>query len=117
MTNFKWWWKLWWISRNKWQPNLPYICDHPYRILIISGSGSDKNNALLNLTKNQWPDFDKIYLYVKDSFESNYQLLINRRGKARIKKIKESKGINWLFTNDNDIYQNLENNNPVFDDM
>ena len=33
--------------------NLPYIPDHPYRILIIRGSGSGKNNVLLNLMKNQ----------------------------------------------------------------
>ena len=29
---------------SKW----PYIPDHPYRILIIGGSGSGKTNALLN---------------------------------------------------------------------
>ena len=27
----------------------PYIPDHPYRILIIGGSGSGKTNTLLNL--------------------------------------------------------------------
>ena len=30
-------------------PNLPYIPDHPYRILINGGSGSGKTNVLLNL--------------------------------------------------------------------
>ena len=34
-------------------PNWPYIPDHPYRILIIGGSGSGKTNLLLNLIKNQ----------------------------------------------------------------
>ena len=34
-------------------PNLPYIPDHPYRILIISGSGLWKTNALLNLIKHE----------------------------------------------------------------
>ena len=29
--------------------NWPYIPDHPYRILKIGGSGSQKANALLNL--------------------------------------------------------------------
>ena len=33
--------------------NWPYIPDHPYRILIICGSGSEKTIALLNLIKNQ----------------------------------------------------------------
>ena len=27
----------------------PYILNHPYRILIIGGSGSGKANALINL--------------------------------------------------------------------
>ena len=37
-------------------PNWPYISDHPYRILIIGGSGSGKINVLLNLIKHQRPE-------------------------------------------------------------
>ena len=62
-------------------PNWPYIPDHPYRILIIVGSGSGKTNVLLNLIKNQQPDSDKIYLYVKDPFQSKCQLLIKKTEK------------------------------------
>ena len=42
-------------NENKTQHNLKwsYIPDHPYRILIIGGSGSGKTNALLNLINNQ----------------------------------------------------------------
>ena len=40
---------------SKW----PYIPDHPYRILIVDGSGSGKTNVLLNLINNQL-DIDKI---------------------------------------------------------
>ena len=40
--------------------------------ILIGGSGSGKTNVLLNLIKNQRPDTDKIYLYVKDPFESKY---------------------------------------------
>ena len=29
-------------------PNWPHIPDHPYRTLIIGGSGSGKTNTLLN---------------------------------------------------------------------
>ena len=58
--------------------NWPYIPDHPYRILIIGGSGSGKTNLLLNLIENQ-PDIDKIYLYAKDPYEAKYQYLINKR--------------------------------------
>ena len=52
--------------------NWPYITDHLYRILIIGGLGSGNTNVLLNLIKYQKPDIDKIYLYVKDPFESKY---------------------------------------------
>ena len=41
-------------------PNWAYISDHPYRILIIGGSGSGTTNVLLNLIKHQWPDIGKI---------------------------------------------------------
>ena len=72
-------------------PNWPYITDHPYRILTIRCSRSGKTNVLLNLINHQRPD--KIYLYVKDPFESKYQLLINKYEKAGIKKLKKSKSI------------------------
>ena len=38
--------------------NWTYIPDHPYRILIIGGSGSGKNSVLLYLIKHQ--DIDQI---------------------------------------------------------
>ena len=61
--------------------NWPYIPDHPYRILIVGGSGLGKINALLNLIKNQ-PDIDKIYLYAKYLYKVKYQYLINIRERA-----------------------------------
>ena len=48
-------------NKTEHNKNWPYIPDHPYRILIIGGSGSGKTNLLLNLIENQ-PDIDKIYL-------------------------------------------------------
>ena len=61
-------------GENKTKNNLkwPYIPDHPYRILIVGGSGSGKTNALLNLLNNQL-DIDKRYLYAKDPYEVKYQ--------------------------------------------
>ena len=58
--------------------NCSYIPHHPYRILVIGGSGCGKTNLLLNLTENQ-PDIDKIHLYAKDPYEAKYQYLINKR--------------------------------------
>ena len=42
------------VNENKTEhnKNWPYIPDHPYRILIIGGSGSGKTNLLLNLIEN-----------------------------------------------------------------
>ena len=51
--------------------------NHPYRILIIGGSGSGKTNSLFNLI-NQKPGIDKIYLYAKYPFEAKYQVLIKK---------------------------------------
>ena len=75
-------------NENKKQHNFnwPYIPDHPYRILIIGGSGFGKTNALLNLIHNQ-PDIDKIYLYAKDPYEDKYQYLINKRESVGISMI------------------------------
>ena len=62
---------------NKHDLNQPQLPGHPYRILIIGGSGSGKTNALVNLIKQQDNDdysiIDKIYLYVKDSYDAKYQ--------------------------------------------
>ena len=45
----------------------------------------------MNLTKHQQPDIYKIYFYVKDPFESKYQLLINGREKVGIRTPKNQK--------------------------
>ena len=88
-------------------PNWPYIRDHPYRILIIDGSGLGK------LMKHQRPDIYKIYLYVKDPFESNYQLLINLREKVGIKTLKNPKSFIEYSQTIDDVYENLEDYNPT----
>ena len=51
----------------------PYTPDHPYRMLIIGGSGTGKTMALLNLIKEQDSDnlTGKIYLYAKDLKNQN----------------------------------------------
>ena len=46
--------------------------DHPYRILIIRGSGSGKTNLLFNLISQQLY-FYKTYIHAKDPYEAKYQ--------------------------------------------
>ena len=68
----------------------------------------DQAKVLLNLIKHQRPDIDKIYLYIKDSFESKYQLLITGGEKVGIKKLKNPKAFtDYSQTNDN-VCENLE---------
>ena len=45
--------------------NWPYIPDHPYRILIIGGSGSGKTSVLLNLVNNEPDIYIYIYIYMQ----------------------------------------------------
>ena len=39
-------------KKKKHNKKWPYSPDHPYRVLIIGGSGSGKTNASLNLIKD-----------------------------------------------------------------
>ena len=75
-------------NNKKHNEKWPYIPDHPYRILIIGGSGSGKTNALLNLI-NEQDDIDKIYLNAKDLSESKYECLIQKREDAGINHVND----------------------------
>ena len=105
---------------SKW----PYIPDHPYRILIIGGSGSGKTNALLNLINNQ-PDIEKIYLYAKDPYEAKYQYLINKRQKVGLDHFDDPNAFIEYSNDRQDVHKNIDDYNPrkkrkvlvVFDDM
>ena len=89
----------------------PYIPDHPYRIVIVGGSGSRKTNALSNLINNQ-TDIDKIYLYAKDPHEAKYQYLINKREKVVLDHFNDPKVL-MLYSNDMlDVYKNVDDYNP-----
>ena len=97
---------------------------HPYKILIVGGSGSRKTNAFLNLINNQ-PDIDKIYLYTIDPYEAKYQYLIKKREKVGLNHFNDFKGF-MKYSNDmQNVYKNIEDYNPgkkrkiliVFDDM
>ena len=93
-------------------PKWPYTPDHPYWILIFGGSGSGKTNVLLNLIKHQRPDINKVFFWIKDLFESKYQLLMNLRKNVGLQKFKNFK-IYWLFANNWWWLWKLEDYNPT----
>ena len=86
-------------------PNSSYIPYHPYKILIIGGWGLGKTNVLLNLIKHQRSDIDKIYLCIRDPFESKCQLLINRQ-KLGIEILKNPKAFIGYSQTIDDVYEN-----------
>ena len=114
------------VHENKTEHNLnwSYTPDHPYRILIIGGSESEKTNALLKLINNQ-PDIDNIYLYAKDLYEAKYQFLISERESTGLKHLNDPKVFVEYSNNMYDLYKNINEHNPdrenkiliVFDDM
>ena len=100
-------------NENKIEHNLkwPYIPDHPYRILIIGGFGSEKTNASLNVINNQ-PDIDKIYLYAKDPYEAKYQYLINKHEKVGFDHLDDHKAFMGYSNDMQYVYKNIEDYNP-----
>ena len=83
--------------KKKTEHNLkwPYVPDHPYRILIIGGAGSEKTNALLKLINNQL-DIDKINLNAKYPYEAKYQFLINKNESTGLKHCNDLEAfIEW----------------------
>ena len=63
--------------------------------------------------KNQQPDINNIYLYVKDPFKSKYQLLINEREEVEIKQLKNPKAFNDYSQKIDDVYENMEDYTPT----
>ena len=111
-------------NNKKHNEKWPYIPDHPYRILIIGGSGSGKTNALINLI-NEQNDIDKIYLYARDLSKAKYEYLTKKREDVRIKHVNNSNAFIECSSTMNDVYQNINDYNLnrrrktliIFDDM
>ena len=87
-----------------------FIPDHPYRILLIGGSGSGKTKALLNLISQQ-DDIDKIYLYAKDLSEPKYELLIKKCEDAGTKHLNDPNALIQCSNTINDVYENFDDCN------
>ena len=111
-------------NKTKHTKNWTYIPGHPYRILIIGGSGYGKTNLLLNLIENQ-PAIDKTYLYAKDPYESKYKYLIIKREGVGIDHFNDLKAFIEYSNDMHDVYKNIDEYNPYkenkalifFDDM
>ena len=111
-------------NSKKHNENWPYIPDYPCRILIIGGSGSERENALINLI-NEQNDIDKIYLYARDLSKAKYEYLIKKREDVRIKHVNNSNAFIECSSTMNDVYQNINDYNLnrrrktliIFDDM
>ena len=111
-------------NENNKEHNLkwPLIPDHPYRILIIGGSGSGKTNALINLI-NEQDDIDKIYLYATDL--SEHGIFIKKRENAGVKYFNDPNVFVECSNTMDEVYENIDDYNPirkgkvliVFDDM
>ena len=104
-------------NNKKHDEKWPYILDHPYRIIIIGGSGSGKTNTLPYLLKEQdnIGFIDKIYLYARDSSELKYQFLIKKREDAGIKHVNNPNAFVVRSNTMNDIYEDIDNYNPKSD--
>ena len=101
------------INKNNKKHNekWPYIPDHPYRILIISGSRSGKTNTLLNLI-NEQRDIDKNFLYAKDLSEYKYEYMIKNRENIGIKHVNNPKAFIDCSNTMDDVYENNDDYNP-----
>ena len=121
MTNFDGY-----VNENKIEhiKNWSYIPDHPYRILIIGGSGSGKINALISLI-NEQNDIDKIYLYARDLKEPKYEYLIEKCEDVGISHVNNPNTFIECSNTMDDVYENINDYNSsrrrkiliFFDDM
>ena len=90
----------------------PYIPDHPYRILIIGGSGSGKTNALINLI-NEQHDIDKIYFYARDLSKPKYEYLIKKRENVGIKHLNNQNAFIECSNTMDNVYEDINDYNPI----
>ena len=97
-------------NNKKHNEKWPFIPEHPYRILIIGGSGLGKTNILLNLI-NEQHDIDTIYLYARDLNEPKYKILIKKCKDPGIKHLNGSNAFIECSNTMDDVYKNIHDYN------
>ena len=78
--------------------------------MIISGSGSQKTNTLLNLI-NEQNDIDKIYSYARYLNEPQYKILIKKREDGGIKHLNDPNAFIECSNTMDDVYENIHDYN------
>ena len=91
-------------NNKKHNEKWPYIPDHPYRILIIGGSGSGETNTLLNLIMNKM-------ILIKSIYEPKYKILIKKSEDAGIKHLNDPNAFIECSNTMDDVYENINDYN------
>ena len=68
-----------------------------------------KNKFIIKSNKSS--TIDKIYLHIKDPYEANYQLLINKWENTELEHLNYSKAFIEYLNDMVDIYKNIEEHN------
>ena len=105
------------ITREDTKPhnsNWPKIPEHPYRILIIGGTGSGKTSELFNLIKQQNDDdysiIDKVCLYAKIYLKQNINILFSKYKNKDLKDVKDPNTYIEYANNMQGVYKNIDDN-------
>ena len=91
--------------------NWSFIPDHPYKVLIIGGSGSGETSAVLNLISKQ-DHIDKIYLYAEDLSEPKYEFLIKKCKDVVTNHFNDPNAFIEFSNTMDDVYENIDDHNP-----
>ena len=99
------------LNRRNYNRHWLQIPDHPYTILIVAASGSEKTNKFLYLTYHQQPVTDKVILHAENPYESKFHYLIKKREGAALKYFKNRKAFMEYSNDMNDSYKSIKERN------
>ena len=113
-------------SRLEVDQNDELMPQHPFRMLVVGGSGSGKTNMVMNLIMSKLK-YDRLYLYAKDLEEDKYNFLLKyfadiQQGLKYEQKIDDNEQIIYSGTSYEDItpvddLDKKKQNLVIFDDF